>query len=105
MRKLVLVLLVLALFSPGAFADIVIFKSGSAKEGIVEEETPTGIKIRIKNAVIGVSWQNIEKIEYATSEENRDLYRMRRKKSGMKSASESGKSEKNLRSNKRIKGS
>jgi len=75
MRKLVLVLLVLALFSPGAFADIVIFKSGSAKEGIVEEETPTGIKIRIKNAVIGVSWQNIERIEYATSEENRDLYR------------------------------
>lgn len=73
MRKLLLLLLALVFSSSSAAADIIIFKSGSAKEGIVEEETPTGVKIRVKNAVIGVSWRNIEKIEYATPQENRNL--------------------------------
>ncbi len=73
MKKLLLILLSLAFYSSNALADIIIFKSGSDKQGIVDEESPTGVKIRIKNAVIGISWANIERIEYATPEENRLL--------------------------------
>jgi len=73
MKKLILFLLALLVSSASAAADIIIFKIGSAKEGIIEEETPTGLKLRIKNAVIGFSWQNIETIQYATPEENGNL--------------------------------
>jgi hypothetical protein len=75
MKKLIFFLLALFISSSSAAADIIIFKSGSAKEGIIEEENPTGVKLRVKNAVIGISWQNIETIQYATPEENRSLDR------------------------------
>ena len=73
MKRLLAVLAVLALFSPGVMADIIIFQSGGAREGIIEEETPTSVKMRIKNAVIGFSRGNIERIEYSSSAENSKL--------------------------------
>lgn len=73
MRKLVILVLALIAFPSVAAGDNIIFKSGSAKEGIVEEETPTMVRIRIKNKTIGVALSQIESIEYATSEENDSL--------------------------------
>jgi hypothetical protein len=75
MKKLLVVLSALAMFSSSATADIVIFRSGGAKEGIIVEETPATVKLRIKNAVVGFSRANIERIERATSEENKRLDR------------------------------
>jgi len=73
MKKLLMALVALALFSPGVTADIIVFKSGSAREGIIEEETPTSVKMRVKNAVIGFSRENIDRIEYSSPEENSKL--------------------------------
>ncbi len=56
-----------------AQADVIIFKSGSAKIGIIEEETPTQVKIRVKDIVVGISRSNIEKIEHSTQAENEKL--------------------------------
>ena len=75
MKRLLAVLAALALFSPGVMADIIIFQSGGARKGIIEEETPTSVKMRIKNAVIGFSRDNIERIEYSSSAENSKLDR------------------------------
>ena len=75
MKKLIFFLLALFVSSSSAAADIIVFKSGSAKEGIIEEDNPTGVKLRGKNAVNGISGQNIETIHYATPEENRSLDR------------------------------
>lgn len=61
------------LFPMGAEADVVLFKTGAAKIGIIEEETPSTVKLRIRDVVIGISRDNIEKIEYATPEENESL--------------------------------
>jgi hypothetical protein len=73
MKRLIAALVALALFSPSVMADIIIFKSGSAREGIIEEETPTSVKMRVKSAVIGFSRDNIERIEHSSSAENRKL--------------------------------
>ena len=73
MRKLMISILVSAVLSPVASGDIIVFKSGVAKRGVIEEETPASVKIRIEDSVLGVSRANIEKIEYATPEENMDL--------------------------------
>lgn len=75
MKKLIMALAALFLFTSDAAADIIIFTSGSAKEGIVQEETPTSVKMRVKNAVVGFSRRNIERIEYASPEENAKLDR------------------------------
>jgi hypothetical protein len=72
-KKTIAFLLVIFFFTSGAAADIIIFNSGSAKEGIIEAETPTSIKLRVKNAVMGFSRDNIKEIEYASDEENRQL--------------------------------
>ncbi len=64
---------VLLLITSTAVADVVVFKSGAAKQGIIEEETPTTVKMRVKDVVVGIMRDNIERIEYATPEENRDL--------------------------------
>jgi hypothetical protein len=73
MKRLLAVLLALALFSPGVMADIIIFRSGSARKGIIVEETPNSVKLRIRNAVIGFSRDNIERIEYSSASENSKL--------------------------------
>ena len=70
MRKLVILVLALIAFPSVAAGDNIIFKSGSAKEGIIEEETPTMVRIRIKKKTIGVARSQIESIEYATPEAN-----------------------------------
>ena len=49
MKKLVMVLAALSFFISNATADIIIFTSGGAKEGIVQEETPTSVKMRVKS--------------------------------------------------------
>ncbi len=74
MKRLIMTLAILAFAASGAMADIVIFKSGGAKEGIIEEETPTSVRLRVRGAVIGFSRSNIERIEYASDEENEKLY-------------------------------
>lgn len=73
MKRLIAFVAVFVLFSPPVMADIIIFKSGYAREGIIEEETPTSVKMRIKNATIGFSRDNIEKIEHSSPEDNRKL--------------------------------
>lgn len=73
MKRFIMALSVIVLFSSSAAADIIIFRSGSGKEGIIVEETPISVKMRIKKAVIGFSRSNIERIEYASPEENRKL--------------------------------
>lgn len=73
MKRLIVFVLALIVFPSAAAADIIIFKSGSAKEGIIEEETPKSVKIRVKNKVVGISRSNIERIEFATPEENEEL--------------------------------
>lgn len=73
MKRLTFALILLSIFTITASADIIIFKTGSAKEGIIEEETPTTVKLRIREMTVGFSRENIEKIEYATAEENEDL--------------------------------
>ncbi|GAB4334680.1 MAG: hypothetical protein Kow0099_06860 [Candidatus Abyssubacteria bacterium] len=74
MRKIFFVTIALLfLVPPWAFGDIIVFKSGTAKLGIIEEETPTTVKLRVKDVVVGVARSNIERIEYATPEENREL--------------------------------
>jgi hypothetical protein len=72
-KKTIAFLLVIFFFTTGAAADIIIFNSGSAKEGIIEAETPTSVKLRVKKAVMGFSRDNIKEIEYASDEENRQL--------------------------------
>ncbi|UCD57079.1 MAG: hypothetical protein JSV16_14890 [Candidatus Hydrogenedentota bacterium] len=73
MRKLLVFVVALVVFGPAAAADIIVFKTETEKEGIIEEETPTRVKIRIKDAVLGISRDNVLKIEYGTPEENREL--------------------------------
>lgn len=73
MKRIIFFLLTLVFLPSAAIADLLIFKSGSAKEAIIEEETPTSVKIRVKDAVYGIPRHNIERIEYATDEENLDL--------------------------------
>ncbi len=75
MKKLVMALAALSFFTSDAAADIIIFTSGGAKEGIVQEETPTSVKIRVKDAVIGFSRTKVDRIEYASPEENAKLNR------------------------------
>ena len=74
MKKLVMALAALLLGASGAAADIVIFTSGSAKEGIIEAETPASVKMRVRGSVIGFSRSNIERIEYASEQENDKLH-------------------------------
>jgi hypothetical protein len=66
-------LVLVFLFSSAASADIIIFKSGSAKIGIIEEETATHITIREKDKVATISKANIERVEYSDAEENEKL--------------------------------
>jgi len=73
MRKLVILVLALIAFPSLAAGDNILFTSGSAKEGIIEEETPTMVRIRIKNKTIGIARSQIESIEYATPEANKAL--------------------------------
>ena len=73
MKRIIFFLLTLVFLPSAATADLLIFKSGSAKEAIIEEETPTSVKIRVKDAVYGILRRNIERIEYATDEENLNL--------------------------------
>lgn len=73
MRKLALLTVALVALPSAVAADVIFFKSGTAKTGIVEEETPTTIKIRIEDKVVGISRGSIERIEYATPEENQRL--------------------------------
>ena len=74
MIRTILTVLVIILGSPTlAAADIIIFKSGSAKIGIVEEENSRQVTIRDKDRVVTIMRANIEKIEYSTEEENRQL--------------------------------
>jgi hypothetical protein len=61
------------IFPSLAHADIIIFKSGSAKVGIVEEENPAQVKFREKDKVATIMRPNIERIEYSTPEENEQL--------------------------------
>jgi len=75
MTRLILLVAALAFFASTASADIIIFKSGSAREGIIEEETPTSVKLRVRNSVMGFSRSNIERIEYASTQENMKLDR------------------------------
>jgi hypothetical protein len=73
MKRLIMTLAILVFFNSGVMADIVIFKSGGSKEGIIEEETPSSVKLRIRGAVIGFARSNIEWIEYASDQENAKL--------------------------------
>jgi hypothetical protein len=73
MEKLLISVCALSVLSSVATADIIVFKSGVAKKGVIEEETPTSVKIRIEDSVIGVSRENIVRIEYATPEENSEI--------------------------------
>jgi hypothetical protein len=58
-----------------SLADVVVFKTGAARKGVIVAETDTTVKLRTKDGVIGTSRSNIEKIEYATAEENEELIR------------------------------
>ncbi len=73
MKRGVSVLIIMVALSSTAFADIIVFKTGAAKVGIIVEETPTTVKFRVKDSVLGISRENIEKIEYAKPEENEEL--------------------------------
>jgi hypothetical protein len=70
MKKLALLTVALVALPSVVAADVIFFKSGTAKTGIVEEETPTTVKIRIEDKVVGISRASIERVEYATPEEN-----------------------------------
>jgi hypothetical protein len=73
MRKILILLFVLFVFPRQGYSDVIIFKSGSAKVGIIEEETSAQVKLRVKDVVVGISRTNIEKIEYSTQAENDKL--------------------------------
>lgn len=74
MRMIMILLAGLFVLSTRANGDIIIFKNGSAKVGvIVEEEKPTQVTFREKEKVITVVRTNIERIEYSTPEENEKL--------------------------------
>lgn len=73
MKTLISLFAVLVIFSSTALADIVIFKTGVAKVGIIVEENPTSVRFRVKDSVLGISRENIERIEYAKPEENKEL--------------------------------
>lgn len=70
MRKLVIAILALLVFPSLVFGDRITFKTGDTKEGIIEEETPTMVRLRVKDITIGVARSRIESIKYATREEN-----------------------------------
>lgn len=76
MKKILFLLVVFFAFPQQGKADIIIFKSGSAKIGVIEEETPDQVKFRVKDVVVGISRKNIEKIEHSTQAEN-DKLRMK----------------------------
>ncbi|MBI5119196.1 hypothetical protein HZA56_22240 [Candidatus Poribacteria bacterium] len=73
MKTLISVLIVLITFSSTTLADIIVFKTGAAKVGIIVEENPTSVRFRVKDSVLGISRENIERIEYAKPEENKEL--------------------------------
>lgn len=73
MKKLALLTVALIALPSAVAADMIFFKSGTAKTGIIEEETPTTVKIRVEDKVVGISRNSIDRIEYATPEENRRL--------------------------------
>lgn len=70
MKNLVILVLALIAFPSLVFGDTIIFKTGDAKEGIIKEETPTMVRIRVKNITIGIARSQIESIKYGTREEN-----------------------------------
>jgi hypothetical protein len=73
LKSAIILVIIFVAFPAAATADVIVFKSGTAKVGIIQEETPTTVKIRVKDVVIGVSRTNIERIERATPEKNQQL--------------------------------
>ncbi len=75
MRKLALLTVALIALPSAVAADVIFFKSGSAKIGIVEEETPTTVKFRVEDKVVSLPHASIDRIERATPEENEKIER------------------------------
>ena len=65
--------LALVLIPTSAAADTVLLKNGKTHELIVEKETPTDIWIRVRKSRARVPLDTIEKIEYATPEQNEQI--------------------------------
>jgi len=64
----------LSLLLPGTgSADVIHFTSGRQKIGIVLGETDTMIRLQTQAGTIGVPKSTVERIEYASEDENRDL--------------------------------
>ena len=70
MIRLVFSTLGLTLLSSPALADKLILKNGNEREVIIEEEGPTGVKARVRRSAATIPHEVIERIEYATPEEN-----------------------------------
>lgn len=73
LKRVIFLTIVFVSVPVAVLADVVIFKSGVAKEGVIQEETPTTVKIKVKDVVIGISRSNIERIERATPQANQQL--------------------------------
>jgi len=73
MRMIWLLPFILFLLPSTGNADIIIFKSGSAKVGIVEDEKPDEVTFRDHDRIVTIMRSNIEHIEHATEEENENL--------------------------------
>jgi hypothetical protein len=54
-------------------ADIIIFKSGSAKVGIIEDEQPDQVTFRDHDRVVTIMRSNIDRVERVSKEENENL--------------------------------
>lgn len=77
LRSLLAVLGVCVALAPAvpARADVIVFKSGLRKVGLIESETPETIRFRTRLGTTGISRDFIAQIERGTPEENAALQR------------------------------
>ena len=67
-----MLLIIMGMFT-FVYADTLTFKAGGKRLCIIEDESPTFVRFRVKDSVIGVSREKIKDIQYATPEQNRNL--------------------------------